>query len=73
MNTANQGQSQNKQQDVGFTVVEQKIHCPYRFQFYIDYGTDPYGPWLKVGIADTEYGVGFLPQPVAPSLKVATT
>jgi hypothetical protein len=58
-----------------FGVTERRIPCPHSFQLYVDYGTTPAGPWLKIGINETELGIGYLPKPVRkiPHLKVATT
>lgn len=43
------------------TVIQRRIQNHNEFQFYVLYGTKP-GPWVKVGINNTEYLVGFLPQ-----------
>jgi hypothetical protein len=39
---------------------EKKVPNNHSFQFYVDYGVTP-GPWLKLGINDVEYGIGYLP------------
>lgn len=56
------------------TVAQRKIQLNQdEFRFYVLYGTQP-GPWVKVGINDTEYMFGFLPEQAPkrrPSLKVA--
>ena len=44
------------------TVAQRRIANTNDFQFYIQYGSEP-GPWVKVGVNDTEYLIGFLPQP----------
>lgn len=46
----------------GFSLTDRKIQCAHNFQIYCDYGNTPKGPWVKIGINDTEYGIGFLPQ-----------
>ena len=35
---------------------------PHTFQFFFDYGTTPEGPWLKVCVNDTSFGIGYLPE-----------
>lgn len=44
------------------TIAQRRIASQNEFQFYVLYGTQP-GPWVKIGLNDTEYLVGFLPQP----------
>lgn len=46
-----------------FSVVERKIPCTHKFQLYVDYGHTHVGPWLKIGLNDSEFGVGYLPVP----------
>lgn len=57
-----------------FSVAERRVSCPHKFQFYVDYGTTNAGPWVKVGVNSTEFGVGYLPATKASvtHLKVAT-
>jgi hypothetical protein len=45
-----------------FSVVERRIHSPHKIQFYVDYGSSSGGPWIKVGVNETEFGVGYLPK-----------
>lgn len=47
-----------------FQIVQRKIDNHNEFQFYFNWGVTEAGPWAKVGINDTEYVVGFVPQPV---------
>lgn len=57
-----------------FSVVERRVPCHHNFQFYVDYGASSGGPWVRVGINDTEFGIGYLPKQkaVATKLSVAT-
>lgn len=57
-----------------FSVVERRVPCPHKFQFYVDYGATNAGPWLKVGVNSTELGMGYLPKtkPAVSHLTVAT-
>lgn len=57
-----------------FSVVERRVPCQHKFQFYVDYGTTNSGPWIKVGVNATEFGLGYLPKSklAAPRLAVAT-
>lgn len=54
-----------------FTVVERQISNAHKVQFYMDYGATDGGPWLRIGINSTEFGVGFLPNPTT-ELRVAS-
>ena len=45
-----------------FTLAQRTIHNPYDVQFYLIHGETEAGPWLKVGLNDCEYVLGFVPQ-----------
>lgn len=34
---------------------------PHKAQVFLDYGDTP-GPWVRVGVNDTVYGIGYLPE-----------
>ena len=56
------GHQHNLKVTTTFSVVEREIHCQHKFQFYVDYGSSHNGPWLKVGLNQTEFSMGYLPQ-----------
>lgn len=45
----------------GFVCTAKRIKSDHTFQVYVDCGGDP-GPWLAVGINDTVYAVGWVPE-----------
>ncbi len=45
-----------------FELSYRAVKNPYTFQFYFDYGTGQSGPWVVVGMNDTEYAFGYQPQ-----------
>jgi hypothetical protein len=45
-----------------FTLAQRTIQNPYDVQFYLIHGETESGPWLKVGLNDCEYILGFVPQ-----------
>lgn len=53
---------QSASMEAPFNVISREVVCPYKFQFYVDYGTSQDGPWLKMGLNDTELGIGYLPK-----------
>ena len=73
-NSAVEKKQRNQNATTAFSVVEKRIPCPHRFQLYVDYGTTHSGPWIKVGMNATEFGVGYLPKtkPMAVRLTIAT-
>lgn len=73
-NSAEEKKHRNQNATTTFSVVERRVSCPHKFQFYVDYGTTNAGPWLKVGVNATEFGMGYLPKAkaVASHLTVAT-
>lgn len=64
------GKRQHSQPITTFGVVQKKIPCNHNFQLYVDYGATVSGPWLKVAVNDTEFGVGYLPKANPTKLKV---
>jgi hypothetical protein len=73
-NTAESKKHPNQNVMTTFSVVDKRIPCPHKFQFYVDYGATQAGPWVKVGVNSTEFGVGYLPKPTKARahLEVAT-
>lgn len=61
-NSAVEKKQRNQNAMTAFSVVEKRISCPHKFQFYVDYGTTYAGPWIKVGVNATELGIGYLPK-----------
>jgi hypothetical protein len=57
--------SKQQEEDVmtTFSLVERRVPCQHNFQLYVDYGATSGGPWIKIGLCDTEFGLGFLPRP----------
>ena len=55
-------ENHNQHDTTPFTVVERQIPCDYRFQLYVDYGQSHAGPWLKIGLNETEFGFGYIPR-----------
>ena len=53
-----------KQDSPVFHVSVTDTQNQHRAQAFIDVGDQP-GPWLKIGINDTEYGFGYLPDNAA--------
>jgi len=51
----------NRNTRTTFSVVENRVPCHHKIQFYVDYGSSDGGPWLKIGINETEFGIGYLP------------
>jgi hypothetical protein len=58
-------------QPTTFKVIERRVQNRHNFQFYVDFGVTTGGPWLKVGVNETELAVGYLPTP-RPAQKVKT-
>ena len=54
--------SQGATEEVPFTITSRRIENNYSFQLYTDFGSTESGPWLVLGINDTEYGMGYLPE-----------
>lgn len=73
-NSAESKKQRSQNATTTFSVVERHILCPHNFQFYVDYGSTDGGPWIRVGLNATEFGVGYLPKakPVSTRLSVAT-
>lgn len=55
----------------GFSLTDRKIKCEHNFQLYVDFGTTTKGPWVKVGLNEVEYGIGYLPQAAMPKPNLA--
>lgn len=59
--TAQANKQPNRNTRTTFSVVESQIPCRHKIQLYVDYGNSDGGPWLRIGINETEFGIGYLP------------
>jgi hypothetical protein len=44
-----------------FHLKTEDVRNEHKAQVFLDYGSEP-GPWVRIGINDTAYGIGYLPE-----------